>query len=1367
MNNALLYLGGLMITALAVLFAVPYFVDWNSYRGVFEEEASRVLGRDVRVGGAVNLHLLPAPYLGFEKVRISDTDAEGGTSIFRVESFTMWLSVPPLLRGVIEANQVELRRPVVQLAIDREGGGNWRSLAFNAGTLPLVPKDVALQSVKIVDGIVTISAPARGELAQFEAINGEFSAEALEGPFKFRGSLKWGGAERGVRLATARRDANGDIRFKASVDASETGNSYLLDGRLSDFSGRPHFDGELTAKISLAPEPPANHGSDKEAAAVKAPEAPPAVKAPAPTATATSPATSGSAPLDAAELQLIAPAVDAHGRPKFDLRAKLEGDGTGFRLDDVAVMLDQGGPPQLITGSANLVWAEKMRLDVSLASRWLDLDALVGASSDTIPLDAARGFFEGLAAALPTEAETNAVLEFDQLNLGGEAVSNVRLSASRTNGPLELKGLRANLPGSARLELDGVLTPGQKVPKLDGTLAVAGQSLLRFLGWGFRHKTIGEGRTDGPFALEGRFALGGNKIELTEAAAEFAGMPLSGDVKYDFGERKRIALSLQGRRIDAAQIRPGILGAGALQNLLLLGQPAAQAAAAPKEGASPSPASLPFDPASADLALKLRAAELVDGVRVLRDVELEMGIDRGVLSLPVLKFATPEGLVIEATGHAADIPSRARGAMRGLIEAPTAEATLAFLDLLDLEKDQRAGVERIAKLAPLRLAGSLDFTGEAEGAADLSLDGTVEGGRMTALVRLAGGQGSWRSEPIDISATLDAPGVERLLAASPPAHARAADTPTALKPGRVVLKAGGIPANGMLSLLQITSDDFSADYNGRVTMPAAGATDLAGTLAISARDARAALAIAGVRLGDGAAETALAGSVAVRSKDGALTLATDDLAVGASKVRGSLTLKDGEGGVRNVTADLDIDSASVSGLMTPILAQSQPAQPAVPPRSLSPAPAPAQARGAPQAAPGAAEFAPGLWPEQLFDLATVDGLAGRVTARVHALALEPGLTISDARLVAAIVPGAVKVESLEGSALGGRLTSRLDFDKAPAGVTLNGNLRIDVASGPKAPSPGDIAALSLEFQGHALSPAALIGDLRGKGEVALGDTTLSGMSPGAVTAVAEAALAGKGPTGGEALAQAVKSALKAGQLQLGKIVIPIEIGDGAMKLGKVKVESADGRSTFATAIELATMKIDSEWQIEPKVARPSNPAAERVLLPAVTIVYVGKLSELASLEPVVTTGALERELQVRKMERDVDELERLRKLDQTRARQEIERQKALDAERAKTAAPVPNAADPQQQQPPLPVPPAPARPSAALPPPAANGTAQAASGPADPAASDGATVDATVGEPLPGAEVAVPAEAAAPKPARKKRPAEEWRPFQTSPLAPF
>ncbi len=91
MNNGLLYLGGLLVVVLSALFAVPNFIDWNGYRGVFEEEASKVLGRDVRVGGSVNLKLLPVPYVRFEKVRIANLTGQTGEPFVRAESFTMWL----------------------------------------------------------------------------------------------------------------------------------------------------------------------------------------------------------------------------------------------------------------------------------------------------------------------------------------------------------------------------------------------------------------------------------------------------------------------------------------------------------------------------------------------------------------------------------------------------------------------------------------------------------------------------------------------------------------------------------------------------------------------------------------------------------------------------------------------------------------------------------------------------------------------------------------------------------------------------------------------------------------------------------------------------------------------------------------------------------------------------------------------------------------------------------------------------------------------------------------------------------------------------------------------------------------------------
>jgi uncharacterized protein involved in outer membrane biogenesis len=170
MNNALLYLGGLLVVALAALFAVPHFVDWNGYRGVFEEEASKVLGRDVRVGGAVSVRLLPTPFVSFEKVRLADPAGQTGEPFVRADHFTMRLSGPALLRGVLEANEIELERPELTLALDRQGGGNWTSLQIKPGALPFVPQDVALRSVKIIDVISLYRADAQ-QIARAGAIN--------------------------------------------------------------------------------------------------------------------------------------------------------------------------------------------------------------------------------------------------------------------------------------------------------------------------------------------------------------------------------------------------------------------------------------------------------------------------------------------------------------------------------------------------------------------------------------------------------------------------------------------------------------------------------------------------------------------------------------------------------------------------------------------------------------------------------------------------------------------------------------------------------------------------------------------------------------------------------------------------------------------------------------------------------------------------------------------------------------------------------------------------------------------------------------------------------------------------------------------
>ena len=144
MSNFFVAIAVFLITVIGALFAIPYFIDWNGYRGVFEEEATRLLGREVRVGGAVNLHLLPTPYFRFEKVRIADTSANLQDAFFRADSLTIKLSVPPIFRGAIEANEIELQRPVLRLALDKDDGWNWQSFGQAARTSRL-PADRTLR----------------------------------------------------------------------------------------------------------------------------------------------------------------------------------------------------------------------------------------------------------------------------------------------------------------------------------------------------------------------------------------------------------------------------------------------------------------------------------------------------------------------------------------------------------------------------------------------------------------------------------------------------------------------------------------------------------------------------------------------------------------------------------------------------------------------------------------------------------------------------------------------------------------------------------------------------------------------------------------------------------------------------------------------------------------------------------------------------------------------------------------------------------------------------------------------------------------------------------------------------------------------
>jgi hypothetical protein len=133
-----------LILVLSALFAAPLFIDWNDYRPVFETQATKLLGRQVKVGGEVHLVLLPAPELRFDDIKVADQQGRLDRPFLEARSVEAWLNIGALMSGGVEAKQISIVDPVLRLDVKADGTGNWSDVGRRGVAPPFAPKDVML-----------------------------------------------------------------------------------------------------------------------------------------------------------------------------------------------------------------------------------------------------------------------------------------------------------------------------------------------------------------------------------------------------------------------------------------------------------------------------------------------------------------------------------------------------------------------------------------------------------------------------------------------------------------------------------------------------------------------------------------------------------------------------------------------------------------------------------------------------------------------------------------------------------------------------------------------------------------------------------------------------------------------------------------------------------------------------------------------------------------------------------------------------------------------------------------------------------------------------------------------------------------------
>ena len=1195
MNNALLYLGGLLVVVLAALFSVPFFIDWNGYRGVFEEEASKVLGRDVRVGGAVNLRLLPTPYVRFEKVRLADTTGQTGEPFVRAESFTMWLAGPALLRGVLEANEVELNRPVLSLVIDDQGSGNWSTLHLKPGALPFVPKNVALRSVKLIEGTVAIYGAQSAAISRIESINGELSADALAGPYKFKGAAKWSGENHDIKFATTEPASDGSYRIKANVRSFASQANYAFDGGLADLSSKPKFDGDLTARFSLPPV-----DGEKPGAAQ----------------------------------------AEAGG---VDLKAKVTGNSQGAKLDDINISFDNSAEPQLLTGTASATWAGEPRMETALSAKWLDLDRLAGAAEGGASFQRVEQIGLGFIRSLAGDGAASAKVVIEQVKIGGETAGGLTIDAERTGGLVTLKELRAGLPGGSRLNISGQLKDDNGSNNFDGQVLVHGGNLARFVAWAAKSGSPIDVKAEGPFSVEGRLIAGDKRFEFTDARAEISGQPLSGEVRFSDDGRRRVAIAIEAARVDTALLFP--TKAQEIENEIRMAlglQPASsiEAVKAPPSAAGDQ----------SDVSLRLLASELKTGTQTFRNVDATLAFEAGEFRVPRAKFTANSGLGVVFEARVKNAAHEPKGTLAYEFNAQSAEAMKDMAAMTGVS-DIFSG-DRLQALSPTRVAGLVRLGERGNGAADVTFGGVVKGAHVSGRAELDGGLAKWRSAPSRMTVNGSAPDLLAVLTALGADTSQ--PTASAARPATFSFASSGTVATGAKTIADIKSQGLETNFSGNMVWPATDKLSLNGTVNIKTRDLAEVLSFAGISATGGVTATGLEGAISVSDKGGLLTLSSRQLTAGAVKFRGQASIKRQPSGNSVVSADIVAGQVKVASLLSVVLDKAGAAS-----------------------ATNSAHVLATAWPEQQFNFDALKSVEGDIKLGFSSLELEPGLATHAGSMKIKFSPAKISVTDLSAEALGGKLDGATDFEKTPGGVTMSGSLKIAGASlAALSQKSKGRAGLELAFSGRAPSPATLVAQLTGQGQAFLEDASHPGPVAADVAVTSDAILGGKLPNETDIIRDELVAALINSRVQSGTHTIPVSVVDGAARIAPFEIVSKDGKTTVTTTADLSSLAVDSAWQVAALVPPPQfvpgtvqdwTPAPKGPLAP-VSIVYAGRLADLAHLDVKVDPTELQRELTVRQMERNVEELERLRRKDEDRVKRELERRKAFEAERAAAVA---------------------------------------------------------------------------------------------------
>lgn len=404
MKSPLLIFATLLVLFLFGVVATPFFIDWSQYRAEIEDYGRRIMGRDVRIAGDIDIHFLPLPTLSLEDVRVANADTAASPVFVAVKKIEARLLLAPMLRGQVKVHSVVLEKSVFDIERLASGKGNWHLEPSKALQRAVPVEDFALEEIRILDGTLYVRDHRRGGSARFDRVNMSISAASLNGPFKAAGALAYNNEPVKLTASTGKLRKNGSIRLGVRLKPQSGARLlYSFDGTILGSTDTAFAEG----KIKVAPSPISEDGKTGRLNGIE--------------------------------------------RLPFNLSAQVRLAEEKISLSKIDLSLDKSNAvTNAVTGSMDLKLGFDIGIDANLSARSVDLDALArdlgGDVSSQLSSAVSLDTMDALGALLPDGMRGRVVLSAGQLKTSGAVIESGKLHIRVTDTGVKISELSGVLP---------------------------------------------------------------------------------------------------------------------------------------------------------------------------------------------------------------------------------------------------------------------------------------------------------------------------------------------------------------------------------------------------------------------------------------------------------------------------------------------------------------------------------------------------------------------------------------------------------------------------------------------------------------------------------------------------------------------------------------------------------------------------------------------------------------------------------------------------------------------------------------------------------------------------------------------------------